>query len=186
MNTFSVTTADTTRTRTATRRTTTAPRTTDTPGHHDDGDDPFFRRYGTRRLPRGLREEAAGMDWQLFLTIYSPEARLAVNHVTSTRRDNCTYRFGISATRRSKTHAPREEFHEIDASGPAAACSQLLADAGRAVEILDFHQYPLFEATVTFVRGSWNNRTAWAMGFGPDPQTSVVHALTCAAERIHG
>ena len=73
--------------------------------------------------------------------------------------------------------------------GPTSAASHLLADAGRHVEILAFHQTELFESTVTFVLVSHQNnenRRAWALGFGSTPEASIAAALASGAQRIYG
>ena len=91
--------------------------------------------------------------------------------------------------RTSKTEQPITSTHDITAMGPTSAASHLLADAGRHVEILAFHQTELFEATITFVKVAHQNnenRTAWAMGFGATNEASIAAALASGAQRIYG
>lgn len=148
-------------------------------------DDPFQQRYRLRPLPRGLREEAAGMSWNLFRATYSPEAELTITALDEERVSYREFRYTLRATHRSKTQPLRHSRHQHLASGPAAACSALLAEQGRPVEILRFHQHALFEATATFILGHHGNRTAWAMGLGATPEQSLAQALSCAAARLH-
>ncbi|WP_369803769.1 hypothetical protein [Corynebacterium sp. CNJ-954] len=70
--------------------------------------------------------------------------------------------------------------------GAASAMTQILADHGRRVEILEFHQYDIFEATVTFVFAQHQTKKVWAIGFGADRDLSIASALASAAGRLHG
>jgi hypothetical protein len=70
--------------------------------------------------------------------------------------------------------------------GSASAMTQILADHGRRVEILEFHQYDIFEATVTFIYAQHKTAKCWAVGFGADRDTSIAAALGSAATRLHG
>ncbi|MBC3185725.1 acetyl-CoA acetyltransferase [Corynebacterium sp. zg-331] len=149
-------------------------------------DDPFQRRYRLRPLPRGLREEAAGMSWNLFRATYSPEPELSIAILDEEPHTYRDFRYILGATRRSTTQPPRRSRHRLAASGPADACSSFLAREGYPVEILRFHQHSLFEATATFVLAHHGPRTAWAMGLGATPHLSLAQAFSCAAARLHG
>ncbi|WIM70701.1 acetyl-CoA acetyltransferase [Corynebacterium suedekumii] len=153
-------------------------------------DDPFRLRFGsTHRLPRGLREEAAGMSWSLFIATYAPAADIRITGLETTPGRGGRNTYTAELTHLSKTEPPFTESREISAMGVASACTHLLADAGRHVEILAFHQFPIFEATVTFVRlahQTHDSRTGWAMGFGGTPEASIAAALSSGAQRIHG
>ncbi|PRQ10579.1 acetyl-CoA acetyltransferase [Corynebacterium sp. 13CS0277] len=139
-------------------------------------DDPFRARFGLQ-LPPGLREEARGMDWRTFTATYSPTATVGIRHLESTRLKMGKFRF----------EADINGSHEqIVATGPVSACTHLLANAGRRVEILSFHQFDLFQATVTFIFTEHNGTTAWAMGFGPTRDLSAAAALSSAGQRLHG
>ncbi|RNE49899.1 acetyl-CoA acetyltransferase [Corynebacterium alimapuense] len=152
--------------------------------------DPFSNRFGsTYRLPRGLREEAAGMSWALFSATYSSLADIRITNLETDFLRGGRQHFTAELTHTSKTQAPQVETCQITAMGPTSACTHLLADAGRHVEILDFHQFDIFEATVTFIKVSHQNnehRTAWAMGFGGTPASSTAAALASGAQRIYG
>lgn len=143
--------------------------------------DPFHQRFGSLPLPRGLREEAEGMDWSLFRTIYSPEPFLTISHLESSAG-----RFGAELTCYSKTRPPRIHFREVEASGPMSACTAILAAEGCPVEVLSFHQVPICQATATIVQAHHGTRTAWAIGFGATNDASIAHAMSCAATRLHG
>lgn len=152
--------------------------------------DPFSARFGSdHRLPRGLREESAGMSWPLFTATYAPAADIRISRMESARGRGGQQHYTAELTRTSKTAQPHTEVHEITAMGPASAVSHLLADAGRHVEILSFHQAELFEASVTFVKVAHQNnekRQSWAIGFGPTPEASIASALASGAQRIYG
>lgn len=156
----------------------------------DTAQDPFSTRFGAdHRLPRGLRDEAAGMSWSLFTATYAPAADVRVSRLESARARGGRQHYTAELTRTSKTAHPVTETRSITATGPASAVSHLLADAGRHVEILSFHQAELFEATVTFVKVAHQNngnRRSWAIGFGPTPESSIASALASGAQRIYG
>ncbi|KQB86172.1 hypothetical protein [Corynebacterium lowii] len=147
--------------------------------------DPFQRRYGLNLLPRGLREESTGMSWNLFRATYNPTPELAITSLSETKLNYREFRYTLTTTRHSKTHPPQRGTHAITASGPAGACSTLLAQEGYPVEILCFHQHSLFEATATFILGHHGSRTEWAVGLGATPESSLAQALSCAAARLH-
>lgn len=147
-------------------------------------DDPFRARFG-HQLPRGLREEARGMEWRTFTATYAPASELRIHHIESTKLRGSTYRFTATITD-SRDGSRTTTHREIRATGPISACTNLLADAGRRVEILEFHQFEIFEATVTFIYTCENNHRAWAMGFGSNRDLSAAAAMSSAAHRLHG
>ena len=63
--------------------------------------------------------------------------------------------------------------------------TETLADHGFRVEIAEFHQYDIFEATVTFIYAVHKSKRVWAVGFGADRDTSIANALCNAAARLH-
>ncbi len=152
--------------------------------------DPFTTRFGNdHRLPRGMRDEAAGMAWPLFIATYAPAADIRISHMEATRGRGGQQHFTAEMVRTSKTEQPITSTHDITAMGPTSAASHLLADAGRHVEIMAFHQTELYEATITFVKVAHQNnekRTAWAMGFGATGEASIAAALASGAQRIYG
>ncbi|MBD8030104.1 acetyl-CoA acetyltransferase [Corynebacterium gallinarum] len=147
-------------------------------------EDPFRARFGFK-LPRGLREEARGMEWRTFATTYAPTGNLRINNLEADSRRGGMYHF--TATMIEGTGCERISTEtEIMATGPVSACTNLLADAGRRVEILEFHQFDIFEATVTFIYACNNNRRTWAMGFGGTADQSAAAAMSSAAHLIYG
>lgn len=167
-----------------------APVTTSTYASADIQQDPFTARFGNdHRLPRGMRDEAAGMAWPLFIATYAPAADIRIAHLEATRGRGGQQHYTAEMIRTFKTEQPITSTHDITAMGPTSAASHLLADAGRHVEILAFHQTELFEATITFVKVAHQNnenRTAWAMGFGATNEASIAAALASGAQRIYG
>ncbi|MDN5720553.1 MAG: hypothetical protein ACTH2Y_12945 [Corynebacterium sp.] len=144
-------------------------------------EDPFRARFG-HRLPAGMRQEARGMEWRKFVATYAP-ATYRVESMTTTRRPAGRRCFDITLTGLREDAGTQVS---ITSMGAASAMTQILADHGRRVEILEFHQYDIFEATVTFVFAQHETKKVWAVGFGADRDLSIASALTSAAGRLHG
>lgn len=152
--------------------------------------DPFQIRFDSeRRLPRELREEAMGMSWSLFSATYAPMPTVKISGIESRREHWCYTTYSADLTCTSKTSAPQTTHHEVTASGPAHAFSAMLAEEGRHVEILEFHQFQLHEATFTAIKVAHQineRRTAWAVGFGATSESSIAAAMASGAQRIYG
>lgn len=149
-------------------------------------DDPFRARFG-HRLPRGLRQEARGMDWRTFTNTYSPShGPVTIREFSAEKARAGRWDYSASLTLNAGTPQERSFDREITAMGPVSACTNLLADAGYRIEIVEFHQFEIFEATATFIYAAHNNDHAWTMGFGQTPAASVMNAMVCAANRLHG
>ena len=177
MNTSTITRTHTTHTTfTATLGTTTQPTHSPQPCTRSEESDPFFERFG-QQLPRGLREEAQGMSWQEFIGTYGRIDTHHIRHLSQEKIGLGTFRFeaDIDGTHR-----------EIVATGPINACTNLLSDMGRRIEILNFHQYRVFEGTVTFIRATNNRETCWAVGFGPSQELSAASVMSAASCRLYG
>ncbi|AWT27024.1 MULTISPECIES: hypothetical protein [Corynebacterium] len=144
-------------------------------------EDPFRARFG-RHLPSGMRQEARGMEWRTFVATYAPE-NIRVESLRSTRltAGRRNYEFAVTGLTEGMSTTV-----SIMSMGAAGAMTQILADHGRRVEILEFHQYDIFEATVTFIYAQHKNTRVWAVGFGADRDTSIASALASAATRLHG
>lgn len=144
-------------------------------------EDPFRARFG-RRLPAGMRQEARGMEWRTFIATYAPDTvrveSLLATRLTAGRK---SYEMAISGLREGVSTRV-----SITSMGAASAMTQILADHGRRVEVLEFHQYDIFEATVTFVYAQHEATKCWAVGFGADRDTSIAAALASAGTRLHG
>lgn len=147
-------------------------------------DDPFLARFG-HKLPAGLRQEARGMQWRTFTATYAPTADLRLQFTSITRLPGSHQRYAATLTHTTTSGRTVTET-EIIASGPMSAATHLLADAGRRVEVLSFHQFDIFESTVTFIYAGDNNRKHWAMGFGGSREQSAAAALSNAAYLLHG
>lgn len=147
-------------------------------------DDPFRARFGYQ-LPRGLREEARGMEWRTFASTYAPTGSLRISSLDSDSRRGGMYHYNAILIENDGEHRATTET-EIMATGPVSACTNLLADIGRRIEILEFHQFDIFEATVTFIYACNNGRCAWAMGFGGTAEQSSAAAMSSAAHLIYG
>lgn len=146
-------------------------------------DDPFRARF-KHQLPRGLREEAHGMEWRTFTQTYAPVATIRLTGIEETRQRGGISQF--SATIINDATTPRTSHHtEITATGPISACTNLLADLGYRVEILEFHQFEVFQSTVTFIYAGNNHHRTWAMGFGGTPGQSIAATLSSAAHLLH-
>lgn len=144
-------------------------------------EDPFRARFG-RRLPAGMRQEARGMDWTRFIATYTPDS-IRVESLRSTRLTAGRKSYHMAITGLNEGMSTRVS---ITSMGAASAVTQILADHGRRVEILEFHQYDIFEATVTFIYAQHKNMKSWAVGFGADRDISIASALCSAATRLHG
>ena len=152
--------------------------------------DPMQDRFGSDyQLPAGFRDEARGMSWSLFTATYCPDATIRIGNLEGTRQNLRDAEFTCEVTRFSKIYPPETTSHEMTGTGPTSTCSHMLGEFDRYVEITEFHQHDLFEATVTMIKvAHQHNRrhTACAIGFGATPEDSIASAMSSAAERIYG
>lgn len=144
-------------------------------------EDPFRARFGVR-LPSGMREEARGMEWKKFIQTYAP-SNVRVEYLRSERLRAGRHEFHMSMT--GLRNDGQGTAVDITAMGACSAVSEVLADHAMPVEILEFHQFEIFEATVTFIYTVHKSHRAWAVGFGADPNLSIANALCAAAGRLH-
>lgn len=144
-------------------------------------EDPFRARFG-QRLPVGMRQEARGMEWKKFIRTYAPGA-IRVDYLKATRRSLGRHDFDMQVSGlRADGQSTRVE---ITAMGASSAMTEILADHSFPVEVVEFHQYDIFEATVTFIYAVHKSKRVWAVGFGADRDTSIANALCNAAARLH-
>ncbi|AKK04009.1 hypothetical protein [Corynebacterium epidermidicanis] len=146
--------------------------------------DPFEARFG-HRLPRGLRAQAFGLQWRTFMETFAPGGDLRLSNIHEEKGEGGKRRYFAQLT---DTRGGRRIIsgREQSAFGPARACTEMLWELGRPVEIISFHQCEIFEATVTFIYAGHLGKEVWAVGFGPDNNNSVAAALSNAAHRLHG
>ncbi|WP_343061461.1 hypothetical protein [Corynebacterium anserum] len=144
-------------------------------------EDPFRARFG-QRLPTGMRQEARGMDWKSFISTYAP-TNIRVEQLKSQRLRAGRHHFEI-AMNGLAAHGQGTRV-SITAMGASSAMTEVLADHGFNVEIREFHQYKIFEATVTFIYATHNSKSVWAVGFGADRDMSIANALCSAASRLY-
>ncbi|WP_370451985.1 hypothetical protein [Corynebacterium sp. 320] len=144
-------------------------------------EDPFRARFG-QRLPRGMREEARNMDWKKFIATYAP-SDIRVETMTSERQRASRNHYTLTMTGLTADGIGTKV--EINAMGACSAITEILADHGYRVEILELHQFKIFEATATFIYTSYANKRAWAVGFAPDSDLSIANALCSAATALH-
>lgn len=144
-------------------------------------EDPFRARFGVR-LPKGMREEARGMEWKQFIQTYAPsDVRVEFLRSQSLRAGKHEYHMSMAGLRADG----QGTVVDITAMGACSAVSEVLADHAMPVEILEFHQFEIFEATVTFIYTVHKSHRAWAVGFGSNPDMSIANALCAAAGRLH-
>lgn len=146
--------------------------------------DPFQARFG-HFLPSGLKEEAHGMSWRTFTETYAPTSAIRIHNMFAAPLPGHTFNYFTNIT----TFRGGRRItlgRDIQATGAISACTNILAEMGFPLEIVNFHQMDIFEATVTFIQATHRGRTVWAMGFGPDRDNSGAAAMSSAAHRIHG
>lgn len=144
-------------------------------------EDPFRSRFGYR-MPKGMRQEARGMDWKTFTRTYCPsDIRVESFHAQRLSAGRHQYEIGMTGLRADRLGTRVS----ITAMGPSAAMSEILADHGFAVEIREFHQYDIFEAAATFLYAIHKSKRVWAVGFGASRELSTANALASAATRLH-
>lgn len=142
--------------------------------------DPFFQRFGTH-LPRDLRAQAQGLSWTEFAQRFSPTGgpiRLGSwtsEHLGAGRHGfTATLGLGDSISSASAT-----------ATGPIAALTSMLYDAGFQLEILSFHQQRTSEGTATFILAEHDGERRWAMAIGDDCLSSSLAAIIAGANLLH-
>jgi len=142
-------------------------------------DDPFLARFG-HQLPRGLRQEAHGLQWRTFAATYSPTPDLRLQFLSEEKLPGGVVHYTAAIKTRSG-----ETRHDIIASGPVQAATQLLATPGRrggGWVLLPPHA---FLANIQRTLVCHNKDERWAMGFGGTRSQSAAAALSNAAFLLH-
>lgn len=142
--------------------------------------DPFFQRFGTH-LPRDLRAQAQGLSWTEFAQRFSPTGGpVRLGSWTSEHlgpgRHTFTATLGLG---------DRISSASATATGPIAALTSMLFDAGFQLEILSFHQQRTSEGTATFILAEHDGERRWAMSIAEDCNASARDAIIAAANLLH-
>lgn len=142
--------------------------------------DPFFQRFGTH-LPRDLRAQAQGLSWTEFAQRFSPTGgpvRLGswTSEHLGAGRHTFTATLGLG---------DRISSAAATATGPIAALTSMLFDAGFQLEILSFHQQRTSEGTATFILAEHDGERRWAMSIAEDCNASAREAIIAAANLLH-
>ncbi|WP_137723001.1 alpha-isopropylmalate synthase regulatory domain-containing protein [Prescottella subtropica] len=143
-------------------------------------DDPFFHRFGAR-LPRDLRAQAHGLSWSEFTARFAPTGgpvRLGAWTAATLGAGRSTYTatLGIGDRITSASAA---------ATGPIAALTAMLYDAGFQLEILSFHQQSTPAGTATFVLCEHDGQRRWATAIDADGIASSLSAIIAGANLLH-
>lgn len=138
-------------------------------------------------LPRGLREQAARLSWEGFITAYGQApGPVRLGQWGCLDGERPATRLGPQSRTYQATIAVGDRIGTCTAaaSGPVAALTTMLYEQGIAVEMLCFHQLGCRDRTATFIEGSDGRRAAWAMGIAPDPARSALDAVISCANRL--
>jgi len=142
--------------------------------------DPFFQRFGTH-LPRDLRAQAQGLSWTEFAQRFAPTGgpvRLGswTSEHLGAGRHTFTATLGLG---------DRISSASATATGPIAALTSMLFDAGFQLEILSFHQQRTSEGTATFILAEHDGERRWAMAIAEDCNASAREAIIAGANLLH-
>lgn len=138
-------------------------------------------------LPRGLREQAAGMSWDGFLAAFGHSAgplRLGQWECSDAMRRSSGLGPQVRHYQATLAVGDRIATSHASASGPIAALTAMLYERGIAVEILNFHQAQMGRDTVTFIRGTDGVAEEWAMAWAEDSTQSALRAVVACANRL--
>ncbi|MGC0363789.1 hypothetical protein ABH922_001773 [Rhodococcus sp. 27YEA15] len=141
--------------------------------------DPFSARHG-QSLPAALRAECAAMSWNQFESTYSAMSgpiRLGAWSIEKTAPGRWTFEATLGLGERIQKMS-------ATTTGPIAAMTSMLYEAGISLEILSFHQQQIGRRTATFILAESDGRRLWAMGIAGSPTESSLRAMTSAANRF--
>lgn len=148
---------------------------------------PSFAAHFQTPLPRALRDDAASMSHDAFLSRYAPSAGpLRLGHWQCTDVDRPAGRLGPQARNYQATMAVGDRIgtSTAAASGPVSALTAMLHERGVSLEIDAFHQLPAVGGTATFIRGTDGVGAEWAMGWSDDVTQSALRAVIACANRL--
>lgn len=146
----------------------------------------FADHFGAR-LPRGLRDQAARLSWDGFVSTYGRAAGpLSLGRWACLDAERPSARLGPQGRTYQATIAVRGVSGTCTAAahGPLAALTTMLHERGITLEILGFHQLGCGTETATFIHGSNGRGAAWAMGVADDAGRSALEAVITCANRL--
>lgn len=138
-------------------------------------------------LPRELRDQAARLSWDGFVSTYGRAAGpLSLSRWRCLDAERPAARLGPQGRTYQATIAVRGVNGTCTAAahGPLAALTTMLHDRGITLEILGFHQLRCGAETATFIHGSNGRAAAWAVDFAPDAGDSAREAVISCANRL--
>ncbi|WP_068270455.1 alpha-isopropylmalate synthase regulatory domain-containing protein [Aldersonia kunmingensis] len=138
--------------------------------------DVFAERYGIT-LPRAIRAEAAELSWPEFLDRYCPATgpiRLGSWAAGACGSGIWRYEATLEFDERPTTFV-------VSATGPMAALTAMLHEAGAGLEILEFHQFRAGAGMATVVRCERDGRRHWGAAIAADGTESALRAVIAAA-----
>lgn len=141
--------------------------------------DPLNRRYG-KRLPRGLRREAAHLSWDEFESAYTcRDGRFRLDELSRRSQGVVGHEYTTAVTDGDTVRRRRARAH-----GAASVLTALLHEAGVPLEIAALHQQRLDAGVATFLLCVRGRRRRWAMGLGPGTDASIADALVSGANLL--
>lgn len=147
----------------------------------------WFRQHFGAALPRGLRERADAMSWEIFAATYGQTAGpLRLGQWECTDAERPAGRLGPQARNFRAVIAVGDRIGTSTAAagGPVAALTAMLHERGIAIEVVRFHQLRSGAATATFINGTDGVHREWAMGWSDDPTKSALRAVIACANRL--
>jgi|GEM_PF-3035184 len=141
--------------------------------------DPLNRRYG-KRLPRGLRREAAHLSWDEFESAYTcRDGRFRLDELSRRSQGVTGHEYTAAVTDGDTVRRRRARAH-----GAASVLTALLHEAGVPLEIAALHQQRLEADVATFLLCVRGRRRRWAMGLGAGSDDSIADALVSGANLL--
>jgi hypothetical protein len=138
--------------------------------------DVFAQRYGIT-LPRAMRAEVGELSWPEFLDRYCPTTgpiRLENWIAGPCGSGMWRYEATLEFDERPRTFV-------VSATGPMAALTVMLHEAGAGLEILEFHQFRAGAGMATVVRCERDGGTHWGAAIAADGTESALRAIIAAA-----
>jgi hypothetical protein len=128
-----------------------------------------------------MRAQAQGLSWTEFAQRFSPThgpIRLG-NWATNKHNSSSGTYTATLAIEHSITSS------SVTATGPIAALTSMLYNAGFPLEILSFHQQSTSAGTATFVLCEHDGQRHWAIAINDDPTLAALDAIVAGANLLH-